>query len=121
MAIVKPLTDFNALEIRRIIGKPNGLGQHFLGLTALGDDSPYAGIYQKRPRQNGQIFVKMKFYYPQYSGTTLQLTQREKFANAITSWQALTIEEKNVYNAMQYPPRMTGFNRFIRLYMRDEI
>ena len=121
MAIVKPLTDFNALEIRRIIGKPNGLGQHFLGLTSLGDDSPYAGVYQKRPRKGGQIFVKMKFHYPHDPQTTAQITQRTKFANAILAWQALTSEEKNVYNAMQYPPRMTGFNRFIRLYMRDEI
>lgn len=121
MAIVKPLKDFNALEIRRIIGKPNGLGQQFLGLTLLGDDSPYAGVYQKRPRKKGQIFVKMKFHYPNDPRTSAQITQRTKFANAISSWQGLTIEQKSVYNRLQYPPRMTGFNRYIRLYMRDAL
>lgn len=121
MVVVKPITDFQALEIRRIVGKPNGLGQHFIGVTSLGDDSPYAGVYQKRPRKGGQIFVRMKFHYPNDPKTTAQITQRTKFANAISSWQSLTLEEKNVYNRLQYPPRMTGFNRYIRLYMRDEL
>ena len=121
MAIVKPLRDFPSLEIRRIFGKPNGLGQHFLGLTLLGDSDEFAGVSQKRPRKTGQLFVKMKFSIQNDPKTSLQITQREKFAAAVAAWQGLTITDKNVYNAMQYPPRMTGFNRFIRLFMRDEI
>lgn len=121
MAIVKPLKNFPSLEIRRIFGKPNGLGQHFLGVTSLGDSDNFAGVYQKRPRKNGQMFVKMKFSVPHDPQTTAQITQRTKFANSIIAWQSLTTEQKNVYNALQYPLHMTGFNRFIRLYMRDEI
>lgn len=121
MVVVAPLSDFPAFEIRRSMGRPNGLGQHFCGVTWLGEDSEIAGVYQKRPRKKGQIFVKMKFSIPNDPKTSLQITQRNKFRDSILAWRALTEEEKNVYNTMQYPPRMSGFNRFIRLYMRDEI
>lgn len=121
MVVVKPLSDFNAFEIRKILGRPNGLGQYFVGSSFLGEDIPFAGVYQKRPRKTGQIFVKMKFSIANDPRTSLQISQREKFANAVFSWQSLTSEQKHVYNQLQYPPRMTGFNRYIRSYMRDEI
>ena len=50
MAIIDNIRDFPALQVRGKIGKPNGVGEHILGWTELGDIFRPAGIYHTRRR-----------------------------------------------------------------------
>ena len=36
------------LQMRGMLGRPNGLGSHWLGWSELGDTNFYSGIYQRR-------------------------------------------------------------------------
>jgi len=121
MAIVKPLVDFLSLEMRKRYSTPCGLGEQILAFSLLGDDNIMAGVYQKRPRKTGQIFVRMRYILPNDPRSPLQIARRNNMKNAVIAWQALTLPEKNVYNKMKSPIRMTGFNRYIRLYLKGEI
>lgn len=43
-----------------------------------------------------------------------QEAQRTLFLAAVAAWNALTPSQKAVYDAMDYPRAMTGYNRFLR-------
>jgi hypothetical protein len=82
---------------------------------------PYApqgpGIFQVRRTWHGLQNVYEKYYVPYNPKTPEQQAWRGVFALAIESWQALTNEEKSVYNKLKYPTKMSGYNRFIHYYM----
>jgi hypothetical protein len=77
------------------------------------------GIYQQRMTRKGKRTIKMKMYAPTNPQTVLQQTNRQKFADAVIAWQALTNEEKNVYNQLKYPDQMSGYNKFISQYLKS--
>ena len=121
MAVVRPLTNFPALEIRKRYSTPIGIGEIINGFSQIGDENPMAGVYQKRARSTGQIFVKMKYVIPFDNKTPAQLARRQIMRNAVIAWQGLTSNDKHAYNSLKHPQRMTGFNRFIGKYLKGEI
>jgi len=74
------------------------------------------GIYQMRMTRKGKIPIKMKFYVPTNPRTTLQQENRQKFADAMTAWGALTSGEKLVYIKRAKTRQMKGWGLFIREY-----
>ena len=119
MAILTLQTKLGNIEIRGIVGRPNELGATWCGWSEIGEYFPEAGIYQKRPSRKGQFFVRMKHFISANPQTPTQQAGRNKFALAVSAWQAMTEEEKKVYRKRHSPPHMTGYNRFLRDYMRD--
>lgn len=109
------------LGIRGKLGRPNKLGTHWLAWTQLGDDFDQAGYYQKRPRKKGQIFVRMKHYWPDAGHTPQQLANRAVFASGVSAWHALTTLQKEGYNHAKYPPGLSGFCRFMREYLKANL
>jgi len=119
MAIVDITNGPMSLEVRGRLGRPNELGAIWCGWSELGEYLPIAGIYQKRPRKNGQIFVKMKHYHGANPQTPAQQSNRATFAQAVAGWQALSEEQKNVWRKKTSPKYMAGYHRYIRSRMRE--
>lgn len=119
MAIVSAFDIVGGLEVRGRIGRPNELGEVWCGWSELGEYFPLAGLYRKR-RQNGvQKFDRMKFYSTPGPRTPAQQANRTKLAQGVLAWRALSPEEKARWRAKRAPRYMSGYNRFLRDYMRD--
>lgn len=97
---------------------------HARGKFPIGFDySPgyygYPVIYQVRRTWHGLQQVREKYYKPREPSTSKQAGTWVAFHNAVKAWQELTPEEKEVYNKRNYPPRMSGYNRFLKDYLKE--
>ncbi len=119
MAVITRPQDIKSLEIRKTLGLPNQCGNFWFGRSKLGDHFREAGIYQKRHRKRGQIFVRMKHYYPSNPRSIPQQANRALFATAIALWNAKTLEEQMVWNKMKKIKGKSGYNRFVSQYLKD--
>lgn len=118
MAIIKfPETNLS-LSTRGVIGRPWGAGAMLAGRSFYGDDFPYSGIYQRRPRITGQILVKMKHYRSPNPQTEAQQAWRGYFALVKQVWDGLTEEERTQWRTSQPPYNMGGWNRFASRFMK---
>lgn len=98
----------------------NFMGMDIRGkLGAQGDPDPenVHGIYQVRTRYKQRVNVKEKFYTPTNPQTAPQQANRQKYANSIIAWRALTNSEKQMYNKRAEGKQMSGYNLFQRGYM----
>lgn len=96
-----------------------GCGIGLCGDLSCGSDDELTGIYQTR-QFNGHVYnERMGFYWPRYTRTDGQGTLRDKFAAAITAWQALTSQQKQVYNTDAIGKKMSGYNLFISNYLKN--
>ncbi len=64
-------------------------------------------------RQYIRAYVK-----PRNPNTSAQRAGRSAFADAVRSWQALTEEEKHVWNRKAQRLRMSGYNAFISRHIK---
>ena len=94
------------------------IGAFILGDCHVGDVVEFNGIYRRRRSSGGTTIVKENWYVTKNPRTESQQANRGKFADAIAAWHELTPEDKNVYNIASVKTRGTGFNLFIRDYMR---
>jgi len=67
------------------------------------------------PGSSGHIVTK--YYYPDNPRTPEQQGWRSVFYDAVKNWQGFDDSTKNSYNEMKRPIRMTGYNRYLRLYL----
>jgi hypothetical protein len=110
-------------EIRNRLGKDTGrfglfeFGNYEFGsINAIGRDLD--GVYQMRRCSEGKIPVKMRFQETrEETATPARVANWSKFASAVASWQALTDEQKAVYNERAKGTSKTGNNIFISEYM----
>jgi hypothetical protein len=121
MAKVDAFSGLYSLQARGKFGKPNKLGTHWLGWTLLGDDCDKAGYYQHHWNQHQKYWNRSRFYWnpPHTTGPAMAL--KGIFANGVTAWKALTDEQKLYYNKLKYPARRSGFNRFMREYLKSHL
>ena len=110
-------------EIRNKIGSDSGrFGLFMFGDYEFGDQNSigkdYHGVYQMRHCKEGILAIKMRFQKTREEVPTApRVANWTKFANAITAWQALTDEQKAVYNQRAKGTTKTGNNIFISEYM----
>jgi len=78
-----------------------------------------SGVYQMRPRKHGAICVVEKFYEPSNQSQPKKVARQIIFAEAVAGWQALTTEEKKIYNKNAYGERFFGYNLFIKKYLNS--
>jgi len=116
------------IELRKGFGRPvyeddggiYGSTSYGRGIFAFGEavpESPYHGIYQMRRCKEGRIPVQMKFYRPTNPRTEIQQANRTKMANAVLAWQALTPEQKEVYNKLAQGKQLHGYNLFLKNHL----
>lgn len=113
--------DFRLLEGEEVVS-PFFLGFGLSGkLGNEGEPDPLnvKGIYQMRLTKTGKRPIKMKFYTPTNPQTEAQQANRQKFANAMTSWGALTEAQKDSYTERAKKVGLFGWNLFIREYYQN--
>lgn len=107
-----------SLGVRGKIGKPDTVGDFWLGYSDLGYQNSFSGIYQSRPRKTRRIFVKMKYCIPPQPRTSKQQGGRIKFGLAIDSWNNQTFETQVLWNKKRYPYHMSGYNRYLSNFLK---
>ena len=75
------------------------------------------GIYQIRTRSRSQKNIKEAFYIPANPQTEIQQTNRNKWKEAVASWNGLTDIQKEVYNEKAKGKPLTGHNLYVKQYM----
>jgi hypothetical protein len=78
----------------------------------------FKAIYRRQPTPRGRIIIREKYYACENPQHTDQQIWRGKFATAVSLWQALSSTEQIVWNKILYPNHMSGYNRFIRNYLK---
>lgn len=107
-----------SLEARGRYGEPCGVGDMWLGFSSVGEYDTMQGVYQKRPRKKGQIFVRMKYAIDPNHYSAVRQARRTLFGDAVRAWNNLDFEAQIVWNKKKYPTHMSGYNRFISYYMK---
>jgi len=110
-----------SLTARGKIGRRHGYGQAAFGESQYADQNPFSGVYKKQYTKNGPLCIKTKFQRTVAVNTDHLSAYKVKMRNAVLSWQGLTSEQKAVYNKLKYPIHMSGYNRYVRAYLKDLI
>ena len=118
MVKVRGIESMATLAISRKIGFPWGYGRIWFGKSHFGDDLVESGIYRRQPTKKGQIFIRENFYWPKNTLSPSLELHRLIFAEGILAWRDLSPEEKNVFRAMKHPRFMSGYNRFLSLWLK---
>jgi len=79
---------------------------------------PYTGTGHMHPRFGPNICVREKFYQPSCQTQPNKIISQNKFAAAVLEWQGLTSDQKKKYNKYAVGRNFSGYNLFIRNYMR---
>jgi len=61
--------------------------------------------------------VVTKYYVPTNPQTALQQAWRQVLSDAVTNWQGFDVPTKQFYNSKITPKYMSGYNRYLRLYL----
>jgi len=74
--------------------------------------------YQRRRTWHGITYSAIRPPISKNKQTSKQAGRQWLFASAVKAWQDFAQFEKDVYNRWRYPARASGYNRFIRWFMR---
>ena len=83
--------------------------------------SPMGWCYQRRRTWHGTVWAAIRPPVSKQPRTSIQQGYLSNFADAIIAWRNLTETERKIYNAYKYPPRMSGYNKYIRWYLKTHI
>ena len=117
MAVVNPIGEGIAIQTRKKLGRSSEYGQKLYGKFEYGEQDDKFGIYQIRSRYNGSIIVKENFYWPTNPQTETQQAHRQKLTDGVAAWQALTNNQKEIYNERARYKPYSGYNLFLREYL----
>ena len=113
-----------AFVIRKRLGRPNKCGWAICGWSQCGDINEYSGVYQQRRNrqwngmggfiisQRQRNFI-MKPAWPTQPASAARDAQQSKFITALQAWQALTNEQKSVYNTIASRRSRRGYVYFM--------
>ena len=113
---------------KKRFGKFNQLGMVHLGFSNLGDEDIYfapegrtpillSGIYRTDNVTGETKYYREPYYITRNPRSYEQQANRQKYADGVAAWQALTSDEKNQYNIRAKGKRMSGYNLFLKEYM----
>lgn len=87
------------------------------GVNFYGDIIPLSGVYRRNHTFGKIETVRDQFYITKNPRTVSQQSGRTKFGDAVRAWQALTSEQKQVYNLRTIEKDLSGYNLFLREYL----
>lgn len=117
MAVIEVASHGVATQTRGKIGAPSAYGSTGYGTFEYGAGADILGIYQVRTRYGKQVVVKMKYYTPTNPQSIAQQANRQKYADSVTAWQALTDNQKEIYNENARYKQYSGYNLFQKEYL----
>jgi hypothetical protein len=77
------------------------------------------GIYRLTNCREGKISTRRKFYKYYTDCTPARRLLRLKYTNAQAGWRSLTTEQKAVYNKRAVGRHYSGYNLFIKEFMKN--
>jgi hypothetical protein len=110
--------EIKSIASAKKIGLPNFFGGLYFGWSQFGDKNEASGIYRVAKIKKDFVVQKMQFYDYKITASTGQIASRNKFALAVSAWQALTDDEKKQYNELARNRPFYGYHLFIKMYMR---
>jgi len=85
--------------------------------SGINGDITLTGIYRTDNVTGKTKYYREPYYITRNPRTVPQQANRTKFADAVAAWQALTPDEKNVYNERAKRKHLPGYNLFLREYL----
>jgi len=83
--------------------------------------SPLGWTYEMRRTWHGMSPIPRRSTWATVRQTTKQVTYRNRFADAVEAWQALSAPTKDIYNKMKYPLHSSGYNKFLSMYVKTTL
>lgn len=117
MVIISGVKEGLGVKIRKKLTASSAYGVRGYGAFHYGAGANFHGIYRVRHRWGKIIQEKLPFYFPTNPQTEAQQTNRQKMNNAVVAWQALTDEQKEVYNEIAKGKDLSGYNVFLSEYL----
>ena len=111
----------NELDAGFFIGTENGYVLAQENEKGIELERAYKYIYREKPTSKGRVTIRQRYFIPTNPQTTPQQENRGKFADAVLAWQNLTFTAQVVWNKLRYPEHMSGYNRYLRAYMKGEV
>jgi len=96
-----------------------GYGVASFGVDKFADFILLSGIYRTDNVTGKTRFYREPFYITKNPRTEHQQIHRGIFADAVAGWQALTPAEKAIYNIKSIGKHMSGYNVFLKQYLRS--
>lgn len=94
-------------------------GRAVFGGAEFADSILLSGIYRTDNVTGRTKFYREPYYITKNPRYGPQQTWRQVFADSVSAWQALTTEQKAVYNISAKGKRMSGYNLFLKEYLRS--
>jgi len=114
---VQGLDKLLSLTATKRFGYSGQFGDGSFGYTQFGDANPWQGIYQRRHRKYGTIFVRERHYWPRNPQTVPQQAWRAVFTASRQSWAALAPEVQQRYNERARRLGLPGYALYQREYL----
>lgn len=113
MVVITGIKEGVGMKIRKgiVASSAYGVGNYAAFHYAAG--AKFHGIYRVRHRWGKVIQEKMDFYVPTNPQLPDQQANRQKLTDAVVAWQALTPEQKAVYNKNAIGKGISGYNLFL--------
>ncbi len=92
-------------------------GKPYLGATAW--PTIPDGVYKSWRRNGKETFWVCKLYSPVNHKTPAQVIRQNIYHDAVTIWNSLTKEEKQVYRKLAQSKYMSGYNIFMKRYLKS--
>jgi len=80
---------------------------------------PYVGPQHKHPRYGPAICVREVLYEPSDQTQPNKVARQIIFVAAVAAWQVLHVVEKQEYNRKAFGKHMSGYNLFLRYYLKS--
>lgn len=108
-----------SLDARGRFGFSGGFGRLSFGYNRFAYYSWYAGIYQKKYLWGKPYISRSKFYRPKNNQMEKQQAWRQIFKDGKSAYDELTTEVKNQMRKDAERYHMTGYNMFMRTWLRE--
>jgi hypothetical protein len=121
MSRVSAFDNFYSFSVSKKFSRSNCYGRANYGFSQYGHEDELAAIYQKKYFKNGPAISKENFYWPTNPRTPEQQSWREVFKNGKEAWQLLPNSEKKFYREKAKSYHFTGFNLFMRYWLKSHV
>lgn len=83
--------------------------------------NPFAGVYQRKITRKGKKTSQMNWRYGGNPRTPAQQAWRAFFTAGVSAYHSLTTAQKLYYKKVGAKYKMTGYNKFLSYWLKNQI
>jgi hypothetical protein len=83
--------------------------------------SPTGWIYEMRRTWHGIQPTARRAQWPIKQAVDRGDPYQKRYADAVSIWQGMSQEVKDIYNKLKFPPRCSGYNKWIKFYIENTV